>query len=277
MIVLFSMSLGVIFSAIMLPGLISLICRGGINKANYRGVYICSAAGGAFAIFIIIECTFIMLYAYILPEQYPLMTDIFSVLAGTLSASLFGFVDDVIGDESKGIKGHGKMLLKGRYTSGALKGLTAIFISLTIALSWRNGGAELILNMVLIFLFQNFINLMDLRPGRAVKAYAPFFLITALSGIRPAFLWVNSGVLIMLLFYLRYELAEKCMMGDAGSNALGILLGMAAASSNSMIFKYIITGFLILIHIYSEYHSISSLIENVWILKFLDSLGRRKI
>ena len=58
----------------------------------------------------------------------------------------------------------------------------------------------------------NLLNQLDTKPGRALKAYigAAFALDAPL------------GLAVLLL---PYDLRERVMMGDAGSNALGALLG----------------------------------------------------
>jgi len=64
------------------------------------------------------------------------------------------------------------------------------------------------------------------------------------------------------------------MMGDAGSNVLGLLLGYLAAAFLPMTFRIGVLLFLIAIHLFTEKYSISSTIERVGVLRFFDQLGR---
>ena len=67
---------------------------------------------------------------------------------------------------------------------------------------------------LLVGLAANALNQLDTRPGRALKAY----LVGCVSSpVR------RSATAVLLL---PYDLREMAMLGDAGSNALGALLGL---------------------------------------------------
>jgi UDP-N-acetylmuramyl pentapeptide phosphotransferase/UDP-N-acetylglucosamine-1-phosphate transferase len=140
----------------------------------------------------------------------------------------------------------------------------------------RTSKDYLLLSMALISMMQNFINLLDLRPLRAVKAYMGFSFIYLLFGQYLIYAGINSGILISLLFYSRYEASETCMMGDTGSNVLGVTLGILFASCDSIYLKTALLIFLISVQVYAEKKSISKLIERNRILCYIDMLGRPK-
>ena len=77
--------------------------------------------------------------------------------------------------------------------------------------------------MTLILLFTNFINLLDLRPGRALKGFFIFGHLVAIYPQIPIILWIP--IVVVALFLLVRDLGEQMMIGDAGSNCLGMALG----------------------------------------------------
>ena len=64
------------------------------------------------------------------------------------------------------------------------------------------------------------------------------------------------------------------MMGDTGSNVLGISIGMIMVFGYSFNVRVGWLVFLVLIHILTEKYSLTKIIENNKILNFIDKLGR---
>ena len=94
-----------------------------------------------------------------------------------------------------------------------------------------------------IALTSNFVNLTDLRPGRALKVYSVLALCAVASaavGLGPAVgledlsaLGSSAGAVGLMLFLLgpvlavwRYDLGERGMLGDAGANPMGAVAGL---------------------------------------------------
>ena len=69
---------------------------------------------------------------------------------------------------------------------------------------------------LLVGLAANALNQLDTRPGRALKAYLAAALAVGRAGRRSP------------SCSLPYDLREMAMLGDAGSNALGALLGLSS-------------------------------------------------
>ncbi len=63
-------------------------------------------------------------------------------------------------------------------------------------------------------------------------------------------------------------------MGDAGSNVLGISIGIFMSLGYSINFKIGWLVLLVLIHILTEKYSLTKIIEKNKVLNFLDRLGR---
>ena len=191
--------------------------------------------------------------------------------------SLAGIVDDMLGNSSvKGLKGHIKSLLQLRLTTSGLKaifgGMTAVLISAVVSESLIEG----IVNCLLVMLFTNLVNLLDLRPGRAVKS---FFLLWWSSLF---FMPVRAHAYILyplagcLVAYLPYDANRIGMMGDAGSNAIGLSLGLYYCVGAAMNHKVVALMLLILLHVAAEKYSFTGFIARNRMLRLIDELGNKR-
>lgn len=204
---------------------------------------------------------------------------------------LVGLLDDVKGTASrKGFRGHVSALCHGELTTGGVKLLIGGLLALLMA--WGvvrpEGGmtlrAALLLphTALLIALSANAMNLFDLRPGRALKAFwlaiaviagmcwllAPPAL-TALDGIK----WVVPFLFVTVL-YAPLDFAGMMMLGDTGSNTLGALLGVLLAVMLPPPGQFVALFLLIALHVYAERVSITQTIARKSVLRWLDQLGR---
>jgi hypothetical protein len=161
-----------------------------------------------------------------------------------------GLVDDLYGGPERGFRAH----LRAGRTTGVLKlfGIPLVGLLATRKLS----GA------LLVGLAANFVNQLDTRPGRALKAY----LVGALAVGAP----VRSAV-----FLLPYDLRENVMLGDAGSNALGAMLGLSSVSRLTGRSRWLAIGALAGLNLLGERRSLGELIERTPGLRALDRLGRQ--
>jgi Glycosyl transferase family 2 len=161
-----------------------------------------------------------------------------------------GLVDDLCSGPERGFAAH---LRHGR-TTGVLK-LVGIPLVGLIA-TRRVSGA------LLVALTANALNQLDTRPGRALKAY----LAAAIPLEAP------KRVAVLLL---SYDLREMTMLGDAGSNALGALLGLKSVSRLTGRGRWIAIGALAGLTLLGERTSLGRLIERTPGLRGLDALGRQ--
>ena len=165
------------------------------------------------------------------------------------AVATIGLADDLWSGPERGFRPH---LSAGR-TTGVLKlvGIPLVGLVATRKLS----GA------LLVGLAANFVNQLDTKPGRALKAYlAGAFLVGAPTG---------SAV-----FLLPYDLREKTMLGDAGSNALGAMLGLSSVSRLTGRSRWLAIGALAGLTLLGERRSLGALIERTPLLRTLDRLGR---
>ena len=160
-----------------------------------------------------------------------------------------GVADDVWSGPERGFRAH----LRGGRTTGVLKlvGIPAIGLLATRRVS----GA------LLVGLAANALNQLDTRPGRALKAY----LAAALAVDAPV------GIAVLLL---PYDLREMAMLGDAGSNALGGLLGLKSVERFTGRGRWVAIGALAGLTLLGERISLGAWIERTPGLSWLDRLGR---
>lgn len=197
-----------------------------------------------------------------------------AALVVLLGLGLAGAWDDLKGDERpRGFSGHLGALRGGRITGGAVK-LAAGGISGLVA-GWLLGRTpiEILSIGLLVALSANLINLLDRGPGRAAK----FSLLVLL----PLFLWgardwmvaaAPAGGALLALFPL--DLRERGMLGDAGANPLGGLLGLGTALALPAGGRWVAIGVLLGLNLLSERWSFDSFIARTPPLRWFDRLGR---
>lgn len=257
------------FEALILYLILPMLQESKAVRPNYQGKDIPVSAGITFIFtFLIIMAGYKLLLPVFEPQFYLLAL-------GLTAIGFLGFLDDMLGgSDRRGFKGHFGALMKGRLTTGGLKALGGGFIAFLMALFIGGSAGEIVLNTFIIALFTNLLNLLDLRPGRAIKGFLLFLIIIVLMAGGKVDILLIAPLLGAVLYYFYFDLKALAMMGDAGSNVLGLLLGYLAAAFLPMTFRIGVLLFLIAIHLFTEKYSISSTIERVGVLRFFDQLGR---
>jgi UDP-GlcNAc:undecaprenyl-phosphate/decaprenyl-phosphate GlcNAc-1-phosphate transferase len=229
------------------------------TRVNHRGEPVTLLEGPAVALGAVVATT---------PASLAL------ALAGA-GAFGFGVYDDLAGSgKRRGLRGHLGALANGEVTTGAVKlgGLGATGVASALLL----GGepADVVVNAGLVAGGANLLNLFDLRPGRAIKvATLSAALITAGGGERGAH--AVAAPLGAALALLPDDLGERAMLGDAGANALGAMLGGAAAVSLPRPARIALLAGIVALTGASEKVSFTKVIERTPPLRWLDMLGRR--
>jgi UDP-GlcNAc:undecaprenyl-phosphate GlcNAc-1-phosphate transferase len=194
-------------------------------------------------------------------------------------ALAFGLIDDLAGSgQRRGLRGHLGALAHGEVTTGTVKlgGLAATGLAAASA----GSPADALVNAGLIAGGANLLNLFDLRPGRAIKVAAlSSALIAAVSAVsapgRTRGLAAVAAPLGASLALLPVDLDERAMLGDAGANALGAMLGAAAARSLPRPARIGLLAGIVALTVASEKVSFTAVIERTPALRRLDMLGRR--
>ena len=113
------------------------------------------------------------------------------------------------------------------------------------------------------------MNLLDLRPGRAIKAGLLVGAPLAVgSGMAAGTVGAAAGL-------LPADLDERIMLGDAGANALGALLGTALTARTGRLGRALLLAGVVGLTAASEKVSFTQVIARTPVLRELDELGRR--
>ena len=237
-------------------------------------------------------------------------------LVASLGGGLAGYIDDVDqgahdgGKVAKGLKGHLGALAHGQVTTGVIKiagiGASALAASALVgskATSVSGKAADLVLNTVLIAGTANLANLLDLRPGRALKATVlvatPLSYFSCAAAKTPASgasgaasatpaapasasgasaqRLLASGLNAAAITALVEDLQETTMLGDTGANAAGALLGTSLAANDSWKLRLGTALGVVGLILASEKVSFSKVIAANPALNWLDQLWRRPL
>jgi hypothetical protein len=199
----------------------------------------------------------------------------------TAGAGAFGVVDDLAEDtttRTKGLKGHLGALTRGEVTTGGLKvlGIGASALLAAGVGTSRRGSAlghatDVVVNGALIAGAANLLNLLDLRPGRALKAATLLTLPVGTvqgGGGTGALLGATAAA-------VPGDLAERDMLGDGGANALGAFVGSRWAFGAPRPVRVAALAGVVGLTLASEKVSFSAVIERTGWLRRIDQVGRR--
>jgi UDP-N-acetylmuramyl pentapeptide phosphotransferase/UDP-N-acetylglucosamine-1-phosphate transferase len=200
-----------------------------------------------------------------------------AAVVGTV-AGLVGGYDDLAGARpeqarDKGLAGHLAALRAGRVSAGAIKvaGIGAAAAVAALLTRRERSPLDAVLTTGLVAGTANLVNLLDLRPGRAAKVGA----LTALATLGGPAGGLVAGPLGATLAVLPDDLGERVMLGDAGANPLGALLGLRLAAVPGRGLRTVLLAAVVGLNLASERVSFTRVIEATPGLRELDRLGRR--
>ncbi len=241
----------------------------GLIESNYRGNDIPTGVG---VFFIPPLLLFWIIYLVFNLGNYLILVRLIYLITIVSGVS---FIDDLTGEKKyQGFKGHFSQLIRGNLTSGALKAII-ILLAAVMVLDWTGSWFLRLTDLGIIVLMTNFLNLLDLRPGRSFK----FFLLTSLVLVLllPSYLIYIFPLYLLSLIYLPFELNGRVMLGDTGANLLGVILGYGFSSTRaSLTGKILLFIFLLALTLLSERYSFSKIIKDNKFLNWLDMLGRNE-
>jgi UDP-N-acetylmuramyl pentapeptide phosphotransferase/UDP-N-acetylglucosamine-1-phosphate transferase len=132
----------------------------------------------------------------------------------------------------------------------------------------------MLVGAVVIASSANFANLLDLRPGRCTKVFLPLWLIGCL--LDPTAGAWSAGLAGAAAGTFPLDLEERGMLGDAGANALGAVVGVLLVTGPAWLL-WALAVVLLGLQAASERVSFSRVIDrNRW-LRAVDRLGRQNL
>ncbi|HUB74822.1 MAG TPA: hypothetical protein VL979_12410 [Solirubrobacteraceae bacterium] len=269
------LALALVLAAAIAPALLRALGAQGWTRPNYRGRALPCPLGVLTPIAAALALVPLALVQRLASVQLlsarlaPIALYAFGVLA-------LGLIDDALGSRSpsRGWRGHAAATLRGELSTGALKAGGSLGLAL-LATSYQHlsNGRWLLASAVLV-LATNAFNLLDLRPGRASKAFVLLGAGLAIGSGEVRTLWALGLFTGPALVAGAYELRERAMLGDTGSNLLGALAGLWLTMTLSGAGQLVALALLVALTVYGELRSINALIERTPPLRALDALGR---
>jgi UDP-N-acetylmuramyl pentapeptide phosphotransferase/UDP-N-acetylglucosamine-1-phosphate transferase len=203
-----------------------------------------------------------------------------------LGAGAFGALDDLVGDSSsRGLCGHLAAARRGEVTTGAVKivglGSTGLLSAWLVDRSRVPAGAlATVVGGAVIAGSANISNLLDLRPGRALKVVlllaAP--IVAGGHGTRLPATRLSTATAAAAagaaMGSLPGDLAGRSMLGDTGANSAGALLGTALVARTGPRGRLLALAVVTALTLASEKFSFTKVIESTPGLRELDALGR---
>ena len=214
------------------------------------------------------------------PAAYPAVTYVIGV-------ALLGLIDDFAGSglfaatpkleraaPPRGWRGHAREILGGGFSTGAAKAAGSLGLALFALSGQHRSVGSYLVGVGVLVLATNVFNLLDLRPGRSAKTLIILGAALSLGAWDASGLWTVGLFAGPILVLLPFDLRERGMLGDTGSNAIGAVAGVWLVATLSTTGQAIALAVMLLVNVYGEFRSISALIERTPGLRQLDSLGR---
>lgn len=267
------LALSLASGALIASPVIAELGRGGFLKPNYRGEELPCPSGLA-----ILATALILLAPLSIAERFideKLLPGLsVPVITYVIGVSLLGLVDDSFGRGGRGFRGHWQDLARGRVSTGALKALGTVGLAFFVLTGIDQSFVELLVEVAVLALATNMFNMLDLRPGRAIKIFV--LLGAGLCAGKGSFdLLKDLGLFVgPILALLPFDLRRRAMLGDTGSTLVGAVAGVWLVLSLSVSTEIVALALLVALTVYGEFRSLGSAIERTPLLRRLDLWGR---
>jgi UDP-N-acetylmuramyl pentapeptide phosphotransferase/UDP-N-acetylglucosamine-1-phosphate transferase len=207
-----------------------------------------------------------------LGDDWPRYSVVAPISLGIVFAA--GVYDDVRGGIGRGLLGHVAELFRGRVSPGIVKLVAAVVAAAVVAVALDASGLRFVLGVLVMAGAANVWNLFDVRPGRCIKAFVPAIVVLLAVTDQPNVTVIGAAALGAALAVLPFDLAERAMLGDAGSNLLGFVVGFGLFVVLSTVGLAVALAVILVVHAVSETVTLSRIIRRVPPLRWFDDLGR---
>jgi len=294
--------LALLSAVVLAPAVLRTLAMGGHMRLNYRGRPLPFPFGVLIVAAALIALIPLVLLARLASSEV-FHPELLPIALYALGVATLGLIDDTLGEaragpsaasgaieESarpggdalegparpapRGWRGHARAALRGELSTGTLKAAGSLGLAL-FAMSFEGlSKPGWLLAVGVLVLATNVFNLLDLRPGRAIKAFVLLGAGLTLGSLDARPLWSLGLFAAPALVAGLYDLRERAMLGDTGANLLGALAGLWLVLTLSQGGQLIALALLVAITLYGELRSISALVERTPGLRALDSWGR---
>jgi UDP-N-acetylmuramyl pentapeptide phosphotransferase/UDP-N-acetylglucosamine-1-phosphate transferase len=266
-----------VVAAAISPTTIRGLAAHGFTRENYRGARIACPTGIALLVPAMVALM-VVAPLYQLVDRDVLQPGAGLAFIYVFGVGFLGLLDDLVGSaegEPRGWRGHFRALAGGHVSTGVVKAFGALGLALLVAANPALDAGDYLLSAAVLVLATNLFNLLDLRPGRAGKAFILLGagLVLASGDLDP--FWTVGLFVAPILVVLPLDLREVGMLGDTGSNVIGAVAGVwLILTLETTLALAIAAAVLALLTIYGEFRSISAVVERTPGLRQLDLLGR---
>lgn len=249
-----------------------------LERLNHRGRAVPTATGVLAVLAVLVVEAGRSLFGAFGVGNAPGATPRFAVLLACVGFGMLGLFDDLVGsNDDQGFRGHLRALVShGRITTGLVKVVGGGALAVVLVSAGRAGGsgARVVSDALLVALAANLTNLLDRAPGRAIKvgllAWVPLALVARADSVGVAV----APVVGAFAGLIGDDLHERLMLGDAGSNVIGAVLGLGVVLECTALTRTVVLVVLGALTLASEFVSFSRVIERLPPLRRLDELGR---
>jgi UDP-GlcNAc:undecaprenyl-phosphate GlcNAc-1-phosphate transferase len=272
------LGLSAVLAALLAPRWVADMSRAGLIRANYAGRHVAFPAGA-----VLVSLSLLALAPLAILDDRAdldlLDPELRRWLPYVLGVALLGLLDDALGrgaerDTDRGWRGHARAVLRGRFSTGAVKAMGALALAAYAVSGRGREGLDYVADLALLLLTTNLFNLLDLRPGRVEKAFAILLAGVCLGAWTDAPLALLGIFIGPVLICTPLTLRERAMLGDTGSNLVGALAGISLLVTLGDTARLVALAIVIALTIYGEFRSISGAVDRVPPLRWLDSIGR---
>ncbi len=247
---------------------------GRLAAENYRGVLLSRVLGLPLAAAGALSTIAIALVG-VAESSWRVRSPGWSAMIGTLLVFAAGLIDDVSPMGPRGLRKHLRALAAGHMTTGILKLLVTVAASIVVVGGEARGdGLARAAGVVLIAGCANLWNGLDVRPGRALKAFLVIGITILFADPDWRLVPVLPGVLVGALPCLFLDLRERAMLGDGGANLVGFVAGMglyAVTPGGGVCVGAVAT---VVLNVLADTVTLSRLIDAFPPLRWVDRLGR---
>lgn len=266
-------------AAVVTPAAVRALREAGFVRENYRGAPVAFPAGIAVVVSALLALIPLSLLQE-LADAEVFRAEAMPVAVYVIGVALLGLLDDLVGSDSagastpRGWRGHASATLGGGFSTGAVKAAGSLGLALFALSGTGRDAGEYLLAVAVLVIATNLFNLLDLRPGRSIKALVLLGAALTVGAFDTDVLWTLGLFAGPLLVLLPLDLRERGMLGDTGSNVAGALAGLWLVLTLEPLGQGIALAVMLAATVYGEFRSIAAVIDRTPVLRHIDSIGR---